>query len=71
MTKNWIIFTAEEKFNIFLIGNRNLLIRTSKLQEKPSAVKKTSSTSKHEITKLFLFLWAILAHLDPDPDPLT
>ena len=33
--------------------------------------KRTSSTSKHEICSLFLFLWVIFALLVPDPDPLT
>jgi hypothetical protein len=32
---------------------------------------KTFSTSKHEISKFFLFLWVIFALLDPDPDHLT
>jgi hypothetical protein len=30
--------------------------------------KRTSSTSKHEISKFFLLLWVIFALLDPDPD---
>jgi hypothetical protein len=29
--------------------------------------KRTSSTSKHENSVLFLFLWVIFALLDPDP----
>jgi hypothetical protein len=42
------------------------------VQEKPSALKKrTSSTSKHENSLLFLYLWVIFALLDPDPDPAT
>ena len=31
--------------------------------------KRTSSTSKHEISHFFLFLLVIFALLDPDPDP--
>jgi hypothetical protein len=34
-----------------------------------SPQKRTSSTSKHEIFKLFIFLWVTFALLDPDPDP--
>jgi hypothetical protein len=30
--------------------------------------ERTSRTSKHEISSLFLFLWVILALQDPDPD---
>ncbi len=40
--------------------------------EKPSAPqKRTSSTSKQEISFLFLLLWIIFAFLDPDPGPQT
>jgi hypothetical protein len=31
----------------------------------------TSSTSKHENSVLFLFLWVVFALLDPDPHPAT
>jgi hypothetical protein len=31
--------------------------------------KRTSSTSKHENSVLFLFLWNFFALLDPVPDP--
>ncbi len=31
--------------------------------------KRTSSTSKHEISLLFLLLWVNFALLDPEPDP--
>jgi hypothetical protein len=34
-----------------------------------SPQKRKSSTSKLEISSLFLFLWVIFALLDPDPDP--
>ncbi len=51
---SWIFF-------IFLINKCSFLIprtpkRTSKLQETHSAQKRTSSTSKHEISQLFSFL---------------
>jgi hypothetical protein len=32
-----------------------------------SPQKRTSSTSKHKIYQLFLFLWVTFAHLDQDP----
>jgi len=32
--------------------------------------KRTYSTSKLYFLQLFLFLWVISAHLDPDPDPV-
>jgi hypothetical protein len=65
-----------KKFNYFWIKNCNLTIprllkRISKLQKKPSGFspqKRTSSTSKHEISEFILFLWVIFAHLDPDLD---
>jgi hypothetical protein len=36
-----------------------------------SPQKRTSSTSKHENSVLFLFLWVIFALLDPDPATQT
>jgi hypothetical protein len=56
-----------------IIKNYNLPIprpplRTSKLQKKPFSQKRTSSTSKHEISYFFLLLWVIFSLLDPDPD---
>jgi hypothetical protein len=36
-----------------------------------SPQKRTSSTSKHENSVLFLFLWVIFALMDPDADPAT
>ncbi len=60
-----------------LIKNCNLLFprppkRTHKLQEKPSALKKTSSTSKHENSVLFFYFFC---HFCPPgsriPDPAT
>jgi hypothetical protein len=40
-------------------------------EEAASPQKRTSSTSKHEFLKFFLFLWVIFAFVDPDTDPLT
>jgi hypothetical protein len=60
-----------------LIKNCNLLIprpplRTPKLQEKPSALRKEHPVLKNmKILNFFLFLWVIFALLDPDPDPAT
>ncbi len=61
------------KSPIFKIKNCNLFVprllwRTSELQEKPSALKKrTSSTSNLKFLNFFLFLWIIFALLYPDP----
>jgi hypothetical protein len=61
---------------IFLIKNCNLLIprpplRTLKLQEKPSALKREHPVVQYLKTWkfwiFFLFLWVIFALLDPDP----
>jgi hypothetical protein len=60
-----------------LIKNCNLLIprpplRTSKLQEKPSALKREHPVLKNmKILDFFLFLWVTFSLLDPDPDPAT
>jgi hypothetical protein len=54
----------KKKFNVFIPCPPR---RTFKLQKKPSALKKTSSTSKHKIS--WLFLWVIFP-LDPIPHPL-
>jgi hypothetical protein len=44
----------------------------SKLQEKPSALKREHPVFKNmKILDFFLFLWVIFAFLDPDPDPAT
>jgi hypothetical protein len=52
-----------------MIKNCNLLIsRTSKLQEKPSALKREHPIlQKIKFINFFLFLWVIFALLDPDP----
>ncbi len=44
----------------------------SKLQEKPSALKrKYPALKKRKFMNFFLFLWAVVALLDPDTDPGT
>jgi hypothetical protein len=41
-----------------------------KLQEKPSVLKREHPALQNlKILNFFLFLWVILALLDPDPDP--
>ncbi len=76
----WPKLETKYSWNFFLYcfwsKNCNLLSprppeRTSKMQKKPSALKRTSSPSKLEISKFFLLLWVIFALLDPDTDPLT
>jgi hypothetical protein len=39
------------------------------MEEAFSRQKRTSSTSKHEISRFFLFLGIVFAILDPNPDP--
>ncbi len=52
----------------FLNQNCNLLIpRTSKLPEKPSALKIEPPALQKTKYYCFLFFWVILAVLDPDP----
>ncbi len=42
----------------------------SKLQKKPSALKRGHPTLQNmKFYKFFLLLWVIFALLDPDPDP--
>jgi hypothetical protein len=67
MTKNCKNLQLENKFGIFL---SKIAIHLSKASlqatgEAFSPQKRTSSTSKHEI--FFLFLWVVFAFLDPDP----
>jgi hypothetical protein len=75
MTKNWKKFTAGKKFNFF--GTKNyylptLSLRTSRLQKKPSALKKEHpALQSMKFLNFFLLLLAIFALLDPDPDSLT
>ncbi len=58
----------------FWIKNYNLPIprppqRTSKLQKKPSALKrKHPELQNMKFLNFFLLLWVIFAVLDPDPD---
>jgi hypothetical protein len=66
-------FIAGNIISIFLIKNCNLLItrpplRTPKLQEKPSALKREHLVLKNmKILDFFLFLGVIFALLDLDP----
>jgi hypothetical protein len=69
MNKNLKKFTAEKIFHCRDKKNCNLLVpmppyRSSKLQEKPSALKKEHPA--HVISKLFVILWLIFAPLDLD-----
>jgi hypothetical protein len=74
MTENWKKFTAVKKNN-FLIKNYHLPIprppkRTSKLQKKPSALKREHpALQKMKFLNFFLLLWVIFILLDPDPGP--
>jgi hypothetical protein len=44
----------------------------SKLQKKPSALKRGHPTLQNmNLYKFFQLLWVIFALLDPDPDPLA
>jgi hypothetical protein len=44
----------------------------SKLQKKPSALKRDHPALQNIKIRIFvLFLWVIFALLDPDPDPRT
>jgi hypothetical protein len=67
------IFSIKE-IKFFWIINYNLPIprppeRTSKLQKKPSALKrKHLALQNMKFLIFFLFLWVIFSLLDPDPD---
>jgi hypothetical protein len=74
MTKNaklysWKkIYFLDKKTDILLIPRPPR--RTSKLQEKPSALKGEHPALRNmKFLHFFLFSWANFAHLDPDPDP--
>jgi hypothetical protein len=61
---------------MFLIKNCNTYSKAfikdfQATEEAFSPQKRTSSTSKQEISNCFLFLGVIFALLDPDTDPLT
>jgi hypothetical protein len=65
----------ENFFILFFIKTYNLPIHKKasiKNVQAPdeafSPQKRTSSTAIHENSNFFLFLWAILALLDPNPD---
>jgi len=68
--QNWKKISAERIF--FLIKNYNLSIpwpplRTSKLQKKPSALKRGHPTLQNMNLKFFkILLWVIFALVDPD-----
>jgi hypothetical protein len=76
MTKNWEKFTSEKKLYIFLVKKVQFEFSYPQASIKDVQVteeafchqKRTSSTSKHEISKKVLFLWVIFALLGPVPD---
>jgi hypothetical protein len=73
MTKNWKKYTAEKNIKFFWDQKQFTYAQGSikdvqVAKEAFSSQKRTSSTSKHEISYFFLLLWAIFALLDPDPD---
>ncbi len=43
----------------------------SKIQEKPSALKREQPALQNMKFHNFSFLWVIFALMDPDPDPLA
>ncbi len=68
--------TAGKIFYRFFITNCNWLSQglhkgLLATGEAFSPQMRTSMTSKHENSLLFLYLWVIFALLDPDPDPTT
>jgi len=52
MSKNWKKFTAEKKFKFFWIKNYNLPIPRTSIKDFQATEeqKRTSNTSKHEIS---------------------
>jgi hypothetical protein len=73
MTKNWKKFTAEKKFTIFLIKNCFLPIprppQATKEAFRPSALKREYPPLQNmKLLNFILFLWVILALLDPDSE---
>jgi hypothetical protein len=60
MSKNWI-----KKYNLPIPRPPK---RTSKLQKKPSALKRGYPTLQNMNLKKFLLLWFIFALLDPDSE---
>ncbi len=65
--------TAEKKINFFWdqklqVSYPQAFIKNIQVTEEAfSSQKRTSSTSKHEISKFFLLLWVIFGLLDPNP----
>jgi hypothetical protein len=54
------------------VGQRILLLRAPKLQEKPLALKREHPEIQNmKFLYFFLLLWVIFALLDPNPDPAT
>ncbi len=71
--KKWNFFRSRTTVQITYPSLKDVQVT----EEAFSFQKRTSSTSKHEISKFFSTLWVIFALLDPDsetdpdPDPLT
>jgi hypothetical protein len=81
MTKNWEKFTAEQKIKYFFDQKLQFTypltsIKEFQVAEAFSPQRRTSSTSKHEIS-IFLYIFVVLKLPswiripNPDPDPLT
>jgi hypothetical protein len=72
MTKNRKKIAAGNFF-FFFLSKTSVYLSPGLHKENPEEAfrsqKRTSSTSKHKIS--FLRLWVIFAVLDPEPDPLT
>jgi hypothetical protein len=77
MTKNWKKFTARIFYLFFFYQKFQFTYPQASLKAAQATgkafnpQKRTSSTSKHKNSSLFLFLWVIFALLDLDPDPAT
>jgi hypothetical protein len=77
MTKNWKKFTAEKKIQFFKIKNYNLPnarppLRTSKLQKKPSALKREHPILQNmKFQNFFYFCGSFLPSLIPIRIPNT
>ncbi len=71
------VYNWKKNLILFFIKSCNLLIprfslRTSKQQEKASALKREHPTHQNlKFLPFFSFLWFIFALLDPDPGPVT
>ncbi len=60
------------KFFVFVLSKISIYLTlwTSKLQEKPSALKREHPAfQKMKFNNCFLFFWVISALMDPDPEP--